>query len=142
MNRLVNAYVIHQFIKLLVQPFEKTKAYKLGIIDKDGKYLKKQKDLKTGEEKLASNIFTRLAWNIKKLLQKLPFGKTKLASIGTALYLIREEVEKVGVDGELFEEVFCSYILREYNIDFKKELLNERYQELNLNRGESNNGVQ
>ena len=45
MNRLVNAFVIYKFIKLLVTPFEKTDAFKLGIIDKDGNYLKKQKDL-------------------------------------------------------------------------------------------------
>ena len=71
MNRLVNAFVIYKFLKLLVLPFEKTEAYKLGIIDKDGNYLKKQGDLKTSQEKLASNIFTRLVWNIKKILEKL-----------------------------------------------------------------------
>ena len=68
MNKLVSAYMVYQFIRLLVTPFNKTDAFKQGIIDKDGKYLKKQKDLKTSKEKLASNIFTRLVWNIKKIL--------------------------------------------------------------------------
>ena len=126
MNRLVNAFVIYQFIKLLVLDFDKTEAYKLGIIDKDGNYLKKQKDLKTSKEKLASNIFTRLVWNIKKLLHKLPFGKTKLASIASALYLIREEVEKVGADGEMLEEAFIQYVNKEHNINIREELLNEK----------------
>ena len=72
MNRLVNAFVIYQFIRLLIKPFDQTDAFKLGIIDKDGNYLKKQGDLKTAEEKKASNIFTRLVWNLKKILNKVP----------------------------------------------------------------------
>ena len=128
MNRLINAYVIFQFLKLLVKDFNKTDAFKLGIIDKDGKYLKKQGDLKTPEERRASNIFTRLVWNIKKILAKVPFGKSKIASLTAALYLIKEEVERVGVDGEIFENVFCSYLITEHNIDLKKELLNEKNQ--------------
>ena len=32
-----------RFLKLLVTPFNKTKAFELGILDKDGKNLKKQK---------------------------------------------------------------------------------------------------
>jgi len=126
MNRLVNAFVIYKFLKLLVLPFEKTEAYKLGIIDKDGNYLKKQGDLKTSQEKLASNIFTRLVWNIKKILEKIPFGKTKLASLATALYLIREEAEKIGADGEIIQEAFLEHITEEYGIDIKEDLLVEQ----------------
>ena len=126
MNRLVNAFVIYKFLKLLVLPFEKTEAYKLGIIDKNGNYLKKQGDLKTSQEKLASNIFTRLVWNIKKILEKIPFGKTKLASLATALYLIREEAEKIGADGEVIQEAFLQHITEEYGIDIKEDLLVEQ----------------
>jgi len=126
MNRLVNAFVIYKFLKLLVLPFEKTEAYKLGIIDKDGNYLKKQGDLKTSQEKLASNIFTRLVWNIKKILEKIPFGKTKIASLATALYLIREESEKIGADGEIIQEAFLSHISEEYDINIREEVLEEQ----------------
>tara|TARA_R100000008_G_C3582455_1_gene169555 strand:+ start:1307 stop:1744 length:438 start_codon:yes stop_codon:yes gene_type:complete len=132
MNRLINAFVIFQFVKLLATPYKKTEAFKLGIIDEKGKYLKKQRDLKTTAEKKASNIFTRLVWNIKKLIEKVPFGKTRLASIATALYLIKEETEKVGVDGEMLEEAFCSWLMEEHGIDYKTELLNEKFEELNL----------
>ena len=130
MNRLVNAFVIYQFLKLLVMPFEKTKAYKLGIIDKKGNYLKKQKDLKTGEEKLASNIFTRLVWNVKKLLMKFPTGTKTIASLATALYLIKEEAEKVGADGELLEKAFNQFMIDNYGTDYI-ELLNEEKEKFN-----------
>ena len=59
--------MVYQFIRLLVTPFNKTDAFKQGIIDKDGKYLKKQKDLLTTDEKKASTLFHRLVFNIKKL---------------------------------------------------------------------------
>ena len=36
MGRAIDLFVTYRFIKLLVTPFEKTPAYKLGIIDKDG----------------------------------------------------------------------------------------------------------
>ena len=109
MNRLVNAFVIYQFIRLLIKPFDKTDAFKLGIIDKDGNYLKKQGDLKTGEEKKASNIFTRLVWNIKKILNKIPLVRSKLGSFATALYLVREQAEYIGADGDVIEEVLTEY---------------------------------
>ena len=38
-------YFVFTFIKRLVTPFNKTAAFKLKIIDKDGKPLKKRKDL-------------------------------------------------------------------------------------------------
>ena len=130
MNRLVNAWVIYQFLKLLVTPFEKTKAFELGIIDKDGNYLKKQKDLQTPQEKLASNIFTRLVWKMKKLLGKVPGGKSKIASIVTALWFIKEEAEKIGADPQIIDEVFNEYMMRTHNVDFEKELINEQFSQL------------
>ena len=132
MNRLINAFVIFQFVKLLATPYKKTEAFKLGIIDAKGNYIKKQRDLKTTAEKQASNIFTRLVWNIKKLIEKVPFGKTRLASIATALFLIKEEAEKIGAEGEMLEEAFCSWLMEEHGIDYKNELLNEKFEELNL----------
>ena len=52
---MVDAFIAYKFIKILAVPFEKTDAFKMGIIDKDGKILKKRKDLK-GEEKKAYTI--------------------------------------------------------------------------------------
>ena len=79
-----------RFLKLLTTPFPKTKAFKLGIVDKDGKVLKKGKELATSEEKAAYTVFHRLVFNIKRLLAKAPGGKTALATYATALFLIKE----------------------------------------------------
>lgn len=84
------AYAI-RFLKLLVTPWNKTKAFELGIIDDNGKIIKKGKDLKDSKEKGAYTIFHRLVFNIKRLLQKVPGGKSAVASYAAALFLIKEE---------------------------------------------------
>lgn len=99
-----DAIIVYQLIKLLATPFEETKAFELGIIDKDGKVLRKRKTLKKQEEKNAFTVFHVLAFNLKKLLEKLPFGKTKLASFAAALILLREENEDKFEDEEWLEQ--------------------------------------
>ena len=56
-------------------------------MDKDGKKLRKPK---TPFEKATYTIFHKLVFNVKRLLNKLPGGKSKLASYAAALYLIKE----------------------------------------------------
>ena len=90
-SRTADLFYAYRFIKLLVTPWEKTEAFELGIIDAEGKVVKRTSQLTTTEEKSAYTVFHRLVFNIKRLLNKLPFGQTKLASWATALYLIKEE---------------------------------------------------
>ena len=40
-NRAIDLIITYRVIKLLVTPFEKQEAFKFGIIDKDGKVLRK-----------------------------------------------------------------------------------------------------
>ena len=76
-----------RFLRLLTTPWEKTNAFKLGIVDKNGKKLKKPE---SSEEKSAYNIFHKLVYNIKRLINKIPLGKSTLASYAAALFLIKE----------------------------------------------------
>lgn len=79
----------YRFIKLLVTPFEKTEAYKLGLIDKDGKRIKGKK-VENTKERSAYSPFHRLVFNIKKMLAKLP-GRPVYANLATALFLMKEQ---------------------------------------------------
>lgn len=79
-----------RFLRLLTTPFEKTNAYKLGIIDEKGKRIKSVK-LDTSEKKSAYTPFNRIVYNIKKLLAKAPGGSTRLATYASALFLIKEK---------------------------------------------------
>lgn len=105
--KLFDAFVAYKFIKLLSTPFEKTDAFKRGIIDKDGKILKKRNSLIDSDDKKAypSNVYT-LVWNLKKIMNKLPIVKTRLGSFAAALYLLKEET---GVEYSVLAEAFSEY---------------------------------
>jgi len=89
-SRTGDLFYAFRFLKLLVTPFEKTKAFELGIIDKDGAILKKRVDRQTPEEKSAYTVFHRLVFNLKRLIGKAPGGKSLVARYGAALFLIKE----------------------------------------------------
>ena len=84
-------YFLFSFLKRLTTPFEKTKAYQLGIIDKNGKNLIKKRDFENQEQKDAYTMMDTLIFNLKKLLGKVPGGKSRIASYAAALLLLREE---------------------------------------------------
>ena len=88
-SKIADLVLVYQFLKRLTTPFDETPAFDLGIIDERGNRIK-SKDLKTTEEKNAYGYFDRLVFNVKKLLERLPGGKNRLASYAAALFLIKE----------------------------------------------------
>ena len=112
-----NIYFVYQFLKKLVTPFEKTKAFELGIIDEKGKILKRRRDLKTKDEKEAYTLSDTLIWNIKKLLGKVPGGQSRIASYAAALFLIKEQHGDYKVTDEELELQFFDKFEQMYNND-------------------------
>ncbi len=107
----IDAFITFRFLKLLVTPFDKTEAYNLGIIDKRGKVLRKYKTLERIEERQAYTILHRLVFNIKKLIEKVPGGKSRVASYAAALFLIKEHVKEYqDSDGQLLEKELYKYL--------------------------------
>jgi hypothetical protein len=88
-SKIADLVLVYQFLKRLTTPFNETPAFDLGIIDERGQRIK-SKELKTTEEKNAYGYFDRLVFNVKKLLERLPGGKNRLASYAAALFLIKE----------------------------------------------------
>lgn len=99
---VVDLFMVYQFLKRLTTPFEKWEAYKLGIIDKDGNTIKKRRELGTSEERKAWGYFDIMAANLKKLLEKLPGGSTKIATFAAALLLLKEHENNP--NGEFIKE--------------------------------------
>ena len=107
----IDAFITFRFLKLLVTPFNKTEAFRLGIIDERGKVLRKYKTLERIEERQAYTILHRLVFNVKKLIEKVPGGKSRLASYAAALFLIKEHVrEYQDSDGQLLEKELYKYL--------------------------------
>lgn len=85
-NNLIAFYVL----KLLVQPFTKLDAFKLGIIDARGNNLIPVKDFTTQEQQDAYNYLIRFVINLKRLLMKLPGGDNMTKNLIAAMVLLRE----------------------------------------------------
>ena len=94
MSRIVDNLIAYRVLTMLVKPFDQTDAYKLGIIDEKGKILKRANTLRNQEEKEAYTYLHRLVFNVKRLINKLPGGESKLKNIVAALFLIKECYEK------------------------------------------------
>ena len=79
-----------RFIRMMVMDWKDWDAYKLGIIDENGKRNRNVK-LDTDEKKSSYTPFIRLAANIKRLIAKIPGGGSRLGSFASALFLIKEK---------------------------------------------------
>lgn len=124
-SRTADLFYAFRFLKLLVTPWEKTTAFELGIIDKNGKTLKKSKDRTTSQERSAYTVFHRLVFNLKRLLAKVPGGSSRLATYASALFLIKEhtnltEDEIRDVLNSVFEDLEETIDLSESSAWFEK----------------------
>ncbi len=90
MSRAIDLFVTYRFLKLLVTPWKKQEAYKLGIIDANGKSLKKSRDLGLEAEREAFTLLHRLVFNCKRILSKIPFVRSQLGTYAAALFLLKE----------------------------------------------------
>lgn len=128
MGRAIDLFVTYRFIKLLVTPFDKTEAYKLGIIDAKGNRVMpppingirqtKPEPLSTTEEKNAYTILHKLVFNIKKIFDKVPGLRTRLGTYAAALFLLKDTFKESVDDPDVFEREFMKYLKEQgYEID-------------------------
>jgi hypothetical protein len=126
MGRAIDLFVTYRFIKLLVTPFDKTPAFKLGIIDKDGARVM-EKTVSRGmqptqligdEMRSAYTVLHKLVFNIKKIFGKVPGLRTKLGTYAAALFLLKDTFKESVDDPDMFEKEFMKYLKEEgYEID-------------------------
>jgi hypothetical protein len=118
MANLVDLYIVYRILRKLTTPFDQWDAYKQGVIDAEGNVIKKSEDRTTLDQKESLTTLDTLILNLKKILGKLPFGKTRLASYGAALFLIKEEKN---LTEENLEEKFVAYMNSQ---ELKEEIVN------------------
>ena len=128
MGRAIDLFVTYRFIKLLVTPFEKQEAFKLGIIDKDGRRITlpggdRPKPLDTVAEKNAYTVLHKLVFNIKKIFGKVPGLRTKLGTYAAALFLLKDTFRE-NVEPEMWEKQFMNY-LKENNYELDDTISEE-----------------
>ena len=119
---VIDLLLVYSMIKRLATPFKEWPAYKLGIIDEDGNLLKPRKDRKTIAEREAYGIYDNMIRKLKRLIEKIPGGKTRIASYAAALYLIKE-----GVDAD--EEVLAEK-LEHYMTNLNEDFVNTQFESM------------
>ena len=125
MSRVVDALVAYRVLKLLVTPFNKTKAFELGIIDEKGKVLIKSKQIKklpnSTEARNAYTLLIRFVFNLKRMLAKLGIRGKFGSAAAAAIAFFKEEY---GDNPEVEKEVYK--YLKEQGFEFE---ISENYGE-------------
>ena len=110
-GRAIDLFVAYRFLRILTTPWEDQEAFEHGIIDADGKRLKKHNELKTEDEKKSFTLLHRLIFNLKRILHKIPGVRTKIGTYATALYLLKQHVATDEEEDKMIESTFKSWLL-------------------------------
>ena len=108
-NRAGDLVITYRVIKLLITPFEKQEAFKYGIIDREGKVLRKYRTLKTTAEKKSYTILHRFVFNLKRILKRVGLGG-KLGTFAVALATLLREDKRYIEHKDLIESAVISYL--------------------------------
>jgi len=105
-SRAFDTFITYKIISILVTDWENQPAFEHGIIDEKGKVLRKYNTLRSGDEKGSYTLLHRFCFNLKRIIQKLPGGSSKLGSYAAGLFLIKEEIdtERLLNEGESYVE--------------------------------------
>ena len=123
MGSAIDLFVAYRFIRILTTPFEKSDAFKFGIIDNKGNRIKKENsskpavELTTSELKNSYTILHKLVFNIKKIFAKVPGVKTKVGTYAAALFLLKDTFKENFEDPRFIEKTFLEYLKENYEID-------------------------
>jgi hypothetical protein len=103
MSQLVDNLIAFRILSMLVTPFDKTKSYEMGIIDKNGNALKKLKDM-TNTQKDHYSMLHRMVFRLKKIMSKIPLVNTQLGTLATAYFLVKECTNRGSIPPTLEED--------------------------------------
>jgi len=110
-GRAIDLFVAYRFLRILTTPWDEQPAYEHGIIDKDGKRLRKSNELQTTDEKSSFTLLHRLIFNLKRILHKIPGVKTKLGTYATALFLLKQHFADQVEEEDTIEATFKKWLL-------------------------------
>ena len=118
-TRALDTVITFRVLKLLTTKWKDQAAYKEGLIDEKGKRIKSEK-VNTSDRKNAYTFLHRLVFNLKRIIEMIPFGKTRIASYAAALFLIKEHT---GVKGNKLDKEIFKYLKESGQLE--DELLEE-----------------
>lgn len=90
-EKLSSTVVCYMILKRLLKPWTDWEAYKTGLIDKNGKRIKRAK---TSIERQSFDILDRMCWSLKRLVTKF-IGDNKFVYLFSAAYLMKENASTI-----------------------------------------------
>ena len=120
-SRGADLYFVFRFLRLLTMKYTSTDAYKLGIIEKKGKALKKSADLESIKEKAAYTMLHRMVFKIRGLIEKVPLvGKSILLNYAAALFLLKEQKDtRIWTDDGYMKRKLMEFLETDWEADAK-----------------------
>ena len=92
MSKFIDNALAFRILWMLTTPFERTDAYRLGIIDKTGKEIKPISQLNTEPEMSAYTYLHRLVFRLKRIINKVPIESKNFLSFAAAVALVAASV--------------------------------------------------
>ena len=114
MAKLIDNAIALRVLWMLTTPFERTDAYRLGIIDKKGKEITPMSKLNTDPEREAYTYLHRLVFRLKRIIHMVPVESKNFLSFAAAVALVKEGVE---YEDDILEELFYDTLNVEFNRD-------------------------
>ena len=133
-TRALDTVITFRVLKLLTTPWKEHAAFKQGLIDEKGKRTKKKP--KSSQDKDAYTFLHRLVFNLRRIMEMIPFGKTRIGSYAAALFLVKEHAGITGtqLDKEVFKHLQETGLLEDDLLEEFVPIFNKRYAEITNNK--------
>jgi hypothetical protein len=104
MSRFIDTVVAYRILRMLATPIERSDAFKLGIIDRDGE---KIKDPVSQQELNAYSLLQRFVLKVQRALSRSPDRNSKrLLTFAAAMAILKEYTEEDEDNVDALLEVF------------------------------------
>ena len=106
-----NLMLTYQFVKRLTTPFNEWPSYNTGVHDESGNLLVLEGQ-RTEVQEQSFNKFDLISLRLKKILESIPEGNTRLASYAAAMMIVKENWEDKSESDILSEsnDTFIDYL--------------------------------
>lgn len=103
-----NLMLTYQFVKRLTTPFNEWPSYNTGVHDESGNLLVLEGQ-RTEQQEQSFNKFDLISLRLKKIMESIPGGNTRLASYAAAMMIINEQWEDKS-ESEILSESNDMYV--------------------------------
>jgi hypothetical protein len=103
-----NLMLTYQFVKRLTTPFNEWPSYNTGVHDESGNLLVLEGQ-RTEQQEQSFNKFDLICLRLKKIMESIPGGNTRLASYAAAMMIINEKWEDKS-ESEILSESNDMYV--------------------------------